>query len=496
VIVGAGQVVQRPGEGEALDPIELTLEALRRAAADSGAGERLLLRADSIRHVATLSWPYRDEAALIAEALGASPRETVRTCAFGGDSPQRLLGDSARPIAEGDAEVVLLAGAEAFATLAMHRREGTQPGWPQQPSGAPARVVGEDREPCNVAEKAVGLIAPLHVYALLETAVRAGRGVDRAEHLKDIAALWSRFSSVAAQNPFAWHPRSHTPDEIAGALEGNRLVSEPYTKLLTANIQVDQAAALILCSARAAQEAGVPKDRWVFPLASSFAQDEWHFSERAQLDASPAIRAAAGAVLEHARVSVDELALIDLYSCFPSAVEIAARELGLSPYEPGRPLTVTGGLTFAGGPGNNYAMHAIATLVSRLREQPDAIALSSALGWYCTKHAYGLYSGAPPAHPFREIDAKALVVSPPARRANSDYAGDAVLEAYTVAHARDGTPEALIVSALAPDGTRALSRDDDPATAAAFLERDPLGETIAIEAGERGRLGLGGRAGR
>src|SRR4029077_7838112 len=111
------------------------------------------------------------------------------------------------------------------------------------------------------------------------------------------------------------------------------------------------------------------------------------------------------------------------------------------PYEPSRPLTVTGGLTFAGGPGNNYAMHAIATLVSRLREQPDAIPLSRALGWYCTKHAYSLYSGAPPEHPFREIDANRLVASPPGRRANADYTGDAVLEAYTVAYARDGTPE-------------------------------------------------------
>src|SRR2546428_12302802 len=124
VIVGAGQVVQRPADDERSDPIELALAALRRAAADSGAGEQLLRRADSVRHVASTGWLYRDEAALIAQAVGASPRETVRTCAYGGDGPQRLLGDSARTIADGEADVVLPAGAEALATPVAHQRTG------------------------------------------------------------------------------------------------------------------------------------------------------------------------------------------------------------------------------------------------------------------------------------------------------------------------------------------------------------------------------------
>jgi acetyl-CoA C-acetyltransferase len=480
VIVGAGQAVQRTGTSEPLEPVELAVEALRRAGADSGGGDRLLRRADSVRHVATLGWPYRDEAAVVAAALGASARETVRTNAVGGDAPGRLVADSARAIAAGEADVVLLAGAEALATVTAHQRAGTEPPWRRQESGAPTRVLGEDRHPCNEAETAVGMLAPVNVYALIETALRARAGADRESHLRRIAALWSRFSRVAAGNPHAWLPRAFSAEQIAGDDDGNRRVSEPYTKLLTANIQVDLAAALVMCSVQAARDAGIAAERWVFPVAAAFAQDEWFFSQRAQLAASPAIRAAGRAALEHADVTIDDVAHIDLYSCFPSAVEIAAAELGLSIDDPRRPLTVTGGLTFAGGPGNNYAMHGVAALVERLREDPRAIGLASALGWYVTKHAYGLYSASPPSRPFREIDANARVDPAPARQATAAYRGPATLEAYTVAYGRDGTPEAAVVSALAPDGARALVRTGGSDDIAALLDGDPLGGTVIL----------------
>jgi acetyl-CoA C-acetyltransferase len=288
---------------------------------------------------------------------------------------------------------------------------------------------------------------------------------------------------VAARNEHAWLPRAHTAAEIATPGPRNRLVSDPYTKLMTANLGVDQAAAVIVCSVQAARDLGVPHDRWVFPVASAHAQDEWFFSERGELAASPAIAAAGRAVLDHAGLAVDEVALIDLYSCFPSAVQIAAEALGLPVDDPARPLTVTGGLTFAGGPGNDYALHAVATLVGRLREQPDAYGLSSALGWYCTKHAYGLYSGSPPQCPFAEIDAAGAVDAPAPRAATAQYVGPARLEAYTVTYARDGDPEALLASALTPDGARALVRDDRAEAIDAVLRDDPLGEPVVISPG-------------
>jgi len=328
-------------------------------------------------------------------------------------------------------------------------------------------------------------MAPIYNYALLETAVRRRSGADPQTHARAIAELWSRFSEVAEQNPYAWLPERRSAEELLATAPSNRLVSAPYPKLLTANIGVDQATGLILCSARAAADAGVPADRWVYVWSGAHAYDEWFLTERADLAASPAIRAAGEAALGHAGVSIDDVAHVDLYSCFPSAVQIAANELGLPLDDASRPLTVTGGLTFAGGPGNNYSGHAIATLAGRLRADPEGVGLVTALGWYVTKHACGVYSARPPGQPFRHLDAGQLTVRPPKLEARADYAGTATVEAYTVPFAGDGTPEAAIVAARADDRTRALVRTSDAEVINELLDTDPLGRPATVEGAER-----------
>jgi len=480
VIVGVGQVLRRDlAGGESCEPAALIVEALRRAGEDSATAERLLRRADSVRCVPVIAWPYADVAALVAEDLGARPRETVQSSAIGGDGPQRLLNDTCAAIAAGQLDVALLGGGEAVAGLRAAQLAGGAVQWRRQDASVrPTRVLSEDRDPLNAVEEAAALHPPVFMYALLESAVRATTGADPRTHLGRIAGLWSRFSQVAAQNPDAWIQRAYTPAQIATPTPENRLVSAPYTKLLTANMQVNMASGLIVCSARAAEQASVPKDRWVFVHAGAQAQDEWHVSERSKLAASPAIRAVCAAALRHADVVVGDVAHIDLYSCFPSAVQIAACELGLAIDDPARPLTVTGGLTFAGGPGNNYTSHAIATLVHRLRDDPDAYGLATALGWYVTKHAAGVYSGRPPRRPFASLDGRPQ--QPPARRARTDYHGSATIEAYTVTYQRDGSPDAAIISALTPAGERALVRIPDHDVAEAVLGADPIGWRVNL----------------
>jgi acetyl-CoA C-acetyltransferase len=237
------------------------------------------------------------------------------------------------------------------------------------------------------------------------------------------------------------------------------------------------AAGLIVCSAEAAARAGVPRDRWVFMHAGAQAYDEWFVSERPSLTRSPAIRAVGRAALEHAGMGIDDIGHIDLYSCFPSAVQVAARELGLD-LDDGRTPTVTGGLTFAGGPGNNYTTHAVATLVHRLRDDPDGYGLATANGWYITKHAVGVYSARPPRRAFASLHPQPD--QPPPLRALEHHTGEGTVEAYTVLHARDGAPEASIISALTPAGDRALFRCTDPDVIRSVTEVDPLGRTVAI----------------
>jgi acetyl-CoA C-acetyltransferase len=487
VIVGAGQLVRHGAEDIAsCEPVALMADALRLAGQDSGTGERLLRRADSVRCVPVIAWRYRSAPALLAELLGASPRDLVQSAAIGGDGPQRLLNDTGRAIAAGEIDVAVLAGAESVGAL----RAGGAPGWRRQADEvAPPRELDGSREPLNQVELAAEVGLPVRMYALLENAVRAESGEDRDVHLAKIAQLWSRLSTVAAENPFAWIRRSYTAAEIATAHAQNRMVAAPYTKLLTANIQVNMGAALIVCSAQAARDAGVPMDRWVFMLAGGQAHDEWHASERMSLAASPAVRAAGRAALEHAGLEIDDVGQIDLYSCFPSAVQIAARELGLSLDDPRRPLTVTGGLTFAGGPGNNYVMHAVAALVDRLRRDPQAYGLASGVGWYMTKHAIGIYSAVSPARPFASLGPQPRLE--PARRALDRHAGAARVETYTVIYTRAGEAEAAIIAALTPDGRRALVQTSDAEALRACEDGDPLGATIIL-APEDGRTRVRG----
>ena len=203
---------------------------------------------------------------------------------------------------------------------------------------------------------------------------------------------------MAADNPHAWIRTARTPDEIVTPTPANRMVSFPYPKLCTANMQVDQGAAFIVCSVAAARAAGVAEERWVFPLAGADGNDHWFISERPELHRSPAIRLAGAAALQQAGLDIDDIAFVDLYSCFPAVVQMAANELGLAIDDPDRPLTLTGGLTFGGGPGNNYTSHGIARAVGALRGAPGSAALVTGLGWYATKHSIGVYASRPPEH--------------------------------------------------------------------------------------------------
>lgn len=483
VIVGAGQITHRGDEPGLPGPIALSAEALRRAGQDSGVGDRLLRAADLVAAVAPVSKPYTDLGALVAADLGASPKRTIQSVRFGGDAPQRLLNVVAQAIADGQSDVALLTGAEAVYSGNVAGRRGLTVDWPDQSEhDLPTQVIGSDRGPNSEMESAAGLWGPVYFYALMETALRARLGLSEDEHRARIGGLWSRLSEIAARNPHAWMPVAHSAEDLVLPSPGNRLVSTPYPKLLIANLSVDQGAGLILCSAAAADAAGVPRERWVFPHGGATATDEWHVTERADMAASPAIAAAGASALADAGIGIDDVAHIDLYSCFPIAVQVAAEALGLPIDDPARPISLTGGLTFGGGPGNNYALHSVATAVGLLREHPDSYGLTTALGWYITKHGVGVYSARPPRRLFRAVEAEPT----PARREPApDYTGPATVESYTVAYrkGRDGDePEAVVISLLNPRGARTLVRAGDADTIAAFVDGDPLGAPAEITA--------------
>ena len=461
VVVGVGQVNQRVPPSEARAPMDLMLDAARVADADTGAAGSLLARTEIIAISAIGSWRYADPGAMLARALGIAPRATA-VSAVGGNSPQLLVNEFATRIQTGEVDVVLVSGAECMHTRWRARREPrTELTWDAGDDEPCPWVVGDDRPGSSAYEMAHVAVAPTMVYPLFETALRAelGHGVD--EHQRYVSELWSSFATVSAGNPNAWSQTAYTAEQIRTVSPDNRLVCFPYPKLMCANIDVDQGAALLLCSYDAARSAGVPDDRIVFLHAGAKATDHYFFTERWSLTDSPAIAAAGRGALDAAGIGIDDVAHFDLYSCFPSAVQIGRAALGIAPTD-ARALTVTGGLGFAGGPVNNYPAHGIAAMVDVLRADPEAVGLTSALGWYVTKHAFGVWSARAPQQPFRVVDAQAAVDARPRREPASLVDESVTVEATAVAFERDGSPTIGIVTALCDDGRRAIANLREP----------------------------------
>jgi acetyl-CoA C-acetyltransferase len=291
--------------------------------------------------------------------------------------------------------------------------------------------------------------------------------------------LWSRFSAVAARNPYAWLQTPLSADQVLTVSPDNRMIGLPYRKVMNSNNQVNLAAAVVMCSAERATALGVPRDRWVFPWAGTDCHEHQFVSNRWSFAETPAIRLGGQRAMQLAGLGIDDIAHIDLYSCFPSAVQLGAASLGL---DLTRQLTLTGGLSFAGGPWNNYVMHAIATAMMRLRESPNEHAFVWANGGYATKHAFGVYAATPPPNGFRHESPQAAIDALPARQLaiGDDARGAATIEAYTVMHDRGGEPERLIAATLLPDGRRAWVNVADATLARDFVADEQVGRRVVL----------------
>jgi acetyl-CoA C-acetyltransferase len=469
---------------EAAEPVDLLADAARVAIADAGAP----LTVDTVAVAEIISWRYPDPGALLARRLGIDPRTTILTTT-GGNSPQMLVNRLGAAILAGAHDVVLVGGVECMYSRRRARRIDPKAwlAWSRPDDPACAVVLGDDRPGTNQYEMAHRALAPTQVYPLFETAIRHAAGRDVDTHQRLIGDLWSHLAAVAATNPHAWSPTAYTPDEIRVPSADNRLACFPYTKRMCANLDVDQAAAFVLCSYEAARAAGVPEDGMVFPHAGADAHDHYFVTERDSLGASTAIGIAGRAALDAAGVALDDVARFDLYSCFPSAVQLALASLGLAGPDGGddRPITVTGGLAYAGGPGNNYVSHSIAAMVEACREDPGSVGMVTALGWYATKHSVGLYGTTPPPEAFRAVDAattQAAVDAGPRREPAGAVDGTGTVEATSVAFDRDGTPTIGILSVLLADGRRALANCTDADVLRAMCDDAWEGRTVTLRA--------------
>jgi acetyl-CoA C-acetyltransferase len=479
VLVGSGQFAYRAaGLDDAVDPATLMCEAIGRAVADAGLAA--LSTVDSVRVVSLLSWKYGNPALVVAQQMGLVANEHAVTT-MGGNSPQSLVNHSAAQIQSGQLDIAVLAGGESWRTRSRARKAGVDLSWPKAPDDSVPVTVGEELVMNHPSEIARGIVMPVQVYPMFETAIRAAEGRSVDDHMARISELWARFSDVAAGNPNAWTREAKTAEQIRTVGVDNRMVGLPYPKYMNSNNDVDMAAALIICSVERARALGIAEDRWVFVHSGTDCHEHQFISNRWSFSETPAIELGGKAVLELAGVTIDDIGVVDLYSCFPSAVQLGAASLGL---DLDRQLTRTGGLPFAGGPWNNYVMHAIATMIDDLRARPGELGLVWANGGYTTKHAFGVYATVPPTHGFRHAKPQDQIDSMPQRvlAEPADAAGGANIEAYTVMHTRDGVPETAIAACLLADGRRAWGTSSDADTVQTMCDGEWVGHPVTLDA--------------
>lgn len=491
VIVGIGEICDRPAQPEAaLEPVALMADALRRAEAD--AAVPLLRDADAIDLVGLVSWRYADPVALLCKTLEISP---ARQCnaSMGGETPVRLIHEAALRIQAGEATTSLIVGGESMNAVNKARKAKARLDWTPLTSPEDTVRVANSRIARSALAKKLGINDPAAMYPLYEVALQAENGINPDQGRRESAELWARYAAVAANNPYAWIRSAPSAEAIYQVDSNNRMVNWPYSKLMMANPAVNQSAAVIVTSLENARARGIAEDKIVYLWGGGNASESEDFLDRDSYSRSAAQQAVLDKAVSLAGGDVRRFSQLELYSCFPVVPKMALTHLGLSAADISP--TVAGGLTFFGGPLNNYMSHACCAMVRALRQSPGELGLLYGQGGFVNKHHSLVLSTRAPSHALdntlslqAEADRQRGIAPP---RCPDDYQGPASIETYTVLYNREGQAERGVLitrtstgerglATVAADDTRGLATLTDPARSAVganghiYLDADGL----------------------
>ena len=481
VLVGIGIATQREDDwAKGKEPLTLMLEAVRAAGEDCGAPS-LLVALDSIA-VPHGRWDYRNPGGALARAVGASKATSV--FASVGVLQQTLVGEACARIARGEASATMVVGGDCGYRAQRASLAGATLNDSQQ-ADAPDQLLKPKEHLFHAVERARGLAMPVGLYAIIESALRHQQGRSVEAHRERLGKLYAKFSEVAAGNPHTWDRLPRSADDIANAGPRNPMQAFPYTRAFCSALNVDQAGALLFCSAAKARAIGIPRERWVFPLASTESNHQVPVSARADLTGCPGARLAGEAALAAAGLGVSDVDLLDLYSCFPAAVQVYANELGI-PQD--RRLTFTGGMSFAGGPWNNYVLQTTCRAVELLRAGQGRNAFISSVSGMLTKQGFGLYGLAPSPGGFVHEDvSETTAAAQGSVEVLAEYSGPGRVAGYTVLHQRNRAPRYLALVDT-PDGRRALVAGEDEGLCASMEAEEWIGRSVAVQVDRLGSL--------
>jgi acetyl-CoA C-acetyltransferase len=489
IIVGVGQVVDH-WDGRDLDqsssPISLITESIKRAQADAGVFDLVekidtlaVVRAytDSLRKPFDPFGKAKNFPAAVIEAASLSPKRTIYSTA-GGEQPQSLVNELSEDIARGDIRMAMITGGEALATLKTALKKQLALDWSSE-ADADIEERGTQTDFISKYEMVNGMGLPPQTYAAMEQALRARLGMSRVQYLDYMGGICAGLCKTAQQNPYSQYPQAKSAEFLATASKDNYPICDPYLKWLIAQDAVNQASTLILTSVGYAKELGIDPDQWIYLHGYSDVKEKL-VSERPDLSKSKALELAISGAISSAGIAAGDIAYRDIYSCFPIVVHLASEVLGLDPVSD--QMSMTGGLSFFGGAGNNYSTHAIATVVEKLRQDRQAYGLVLANGGFMSKQSAGVYSAKTP-QAWAEISSEALQAEvdaqPECKLLNEDCT--AVIEAYTVRHDRNGITHAYLFARNDQGRVMAVAPADHRATMQALHKFDnPVGQTVNI----------------
>ena len=454
VIIGVGDYVDKSKEN-GLNLQNLLAEACSSAIQDSGVKNLnshidyigvVRFSIDFLTATNQSSFQYSNFPRTLGNKLGISAKEEVYA-PMGGNSPQVLLDDALSKISAKEIDCALLSGGEALQTMIARLKSGLPLDWLDEPGGSP-EMIGNNAIGFSDHEKLHGMDLPTNVYPLFANALRKEENKSAKTHLKECSDLFSEFSKIAADNPLSWFPTYRSSEEISEVTPNNRMIGFPYTKYLNSIIRVNMSSAFILVSQKKADELNIPNSKRIYVHGCSILDDIWNVTERPNFHSSPAIKKCVTQTLDEAEISLSDIKYFDLYSCFPSAVQIAKKELGI-PREK-KDLTVTGGLPYFGGPGNSYTMFSTTEMVRRLRNDPKSFGLLTANSWFITKHAAVIMSSKP-SKPYEKIKNSAeqkKINQKAITNFTENPEGKGKIDTYTVINGRKGLEFALIIGTL------------------------------------------------
>lgn len=478
-IVGVGEAIDRPTDlAEARHPVQLMAAAIRAARDDSGV--EILPCLDRIAAVLQISWPYADAGAALEAEFGMEGG-IVEYGAHGGHSPMLAIHEAALAISRGEIAAAAICGGEAYHSFTKAQKAGIELPWPEK--SRPLDIVGARAKTVHPLAVKLGAALPVAVYPFYENATAAAWGDSPADAQRESGEIWSGFSQIAAQHPSAWMRKPVTARQVIEPTDDNRLISWPYTKFMVANPIVNQGAGVIVASLGLARELGIAEDRLVAIHGGVSAEEPVSFLDRDSYIRSTAQSAVLEAAIELAGGKFDA---VELYSCFPCVPKMARRALGIAKDVP---MSLVGGLTFFGGPLNNYMTHAACEMVRRLRGGTTK-GLLYAQGGHLTWH-HALVLGGKPGLPLEEnysVQAKAEALRDPVPPLDMDHSGDAMLETFTILYDKAGAPRHGVAILRTPSGGRQIAKVPGMEDIAVLvsLEQSPIGLVGTVRLGPDG----------